>query len=67
MVEILEHSDLLEIPSGVICHQVNCIGAMGAGLALQIRKKWSIVYENTKVIASHSSHVLTNFLGMYLT
>lgn len=45
MVEILEHSDLLEIPSGIICHQVNCIGAMGAGLALQIRKKWSIVYE----------------------
>ena len=48
MVEILEHSNLLNIRSGVICHQVNCIGAMGAGLALQIRNKWPIVYEKYK-------------------
>lgn len=28
----------------VICHQVNCLGIMGAGIALQIRKEWENVY-----------------------
>ena len=45
MVETLEHSNLLEVKSGIVCHQVNCIGAMGAGLALQIRNKWPLVYK----------------------
>ena len=44
MVELVEHSNLLEVKSGIICHQVNCIGAMGAGLALQIRNKWPNVF-----------------------
>ena len=48
MVEILEHSNLLEVKSGIICHQVNCIGVMGAGLALQIRNKWPIVFNQYK-------------------
>ena len=48
MVEILEHSNLLEVKKGIICHQVNCMGVMGAGLALKIRNKWPIVYEKYK-------------------
>jgi O-acetyl-ADP-ribose deacetylase (regulator of RNase III) len=31
--------------TGIICHQVNCQGKMGAGLALQIKRKWPIVYK----------------------
>ena len=45
MVKVLEKSNLLDIPDGIICHQVNCIGVMGGGIALQIRNKWPIVYE----------------------
>ena len=37
--------DILSIDSGIICHQVNCKGKMGAGIALKIRKKWPIVYK----------------------
>jgi len=48
MVQILGHSNLLEVKNGIICHQVNCIGAMGAGIALQIRNKWPVVYKNYK-------------------
>lgn len=33
--------DILEVEKGVICHQVNCQGVMGAGLALYIRNKWA--------------------------
>lgn len=48
MIEIVEHSNLLEVKSGIICHQVNCIGAMGAGIALQIKNKWPVVFNNYK-------------------
>lgn len=29
----------------LICHQVNCRGVMGAGLAKQIRNKWPVVFD----------------------
>lgn len=32
--------DLLDIHRGILAHQVNCMGVMGAGLALQIADKW---------------------------
>ena len=31
---------LLEADADIICHQVNCQGAMGAGVAKQIADKW---------------------------
>lgn len=37
--------DLLDITEGIICHQVNCQRVAGAGLALQIRKKWPGWYD----------------------
>jgi len=37
--------NILTVNNGIICHQVNCKGKMGAGIALKIRKKWPIVYE----------------------
>lgn len=48
VVQVLEHSNLLEVKSGIICQQVNCVGVMGAGLALQIKRKWPVVYKNYK-------------------
>lgn len=38
--------DILTVESGIICQQVNAEGWMGAGLALQIRRKWPIVYRD---------------------
>lgn len=38
--------DLLAVTYGIICHQVNCQRVMGAGLALQIRKKYPKHYED---------------------
>lgn len=36
--------NLLESDCDYICHQVNCMGKMGSGIAKQIREKWPIVY-----------------------
>lgn len=37
--------DILDMENGIICHQVNAMGKMGAGIALQIRKKYPKVYD----------------------
>ena len=37
--------DILDVTKGVICHQVNTRGIAGAGLALQIRKKYPEWYK----------------------
>lgn len=46
--------DLLDIPqriidreleSGIVAHQVNCQGVMGAGVALQVKKRFPKAYE----------------------
>lgn len=40
--------NLLDQKPGILCHQVNTPGVMGAGLALQIREKWPHVFEQYK-------------------
>lgn len=37
--------DLLEADLDYYCHQVNCQGKMGSGIAKSIREKWPIVYK----------------------
>ena len=37
--------NLLDAPVEYICHQVNCQGRMGSGIAKQIRERWPIVYQ----------------------
>ncbi len=37
--------DLLDAPVDYICHQVNCQGRMGSGIAKQIRDRWPVVYD----------------------
>ena len=39
-------NDILKIKEGLICHQVNCMGKMGTGIALAIRQKWLKSYED---------------------
>jgi O-acetyl-ADP-ribose deacetylase (regulator of RNase III) len=48
-MEIKEiNGDLLGSTAPCICHQVNCKGAMGAGIARSIREKWPVVFTQYK-------------------
>ena len=38
------NGDITDITFGFVCHQVNCQGVMGAGVALAIRNKWPVTY-----------------------
>ena len=37
--------DITKQKTGLILHSVNCQGVMGSGVALAIRKKWPVVYD----------------------
>lgn len=43
MSKIIE-GNILNVNDGIVLHQVNCLGTMGAGVALALRKKYSNLY-----------------------
>ena len=45
MSKVIEEN-ILDIKKGIIVHQVNCRGVMGAGLAKQIKRKWPKVFND---------------------
>ena len=45
--------DILTVTKGVIAHQVNCKGVMGAGLAKKIADKWPMVKEEYLELCSN--------------
>ena len=47
MVKIID-GDLFDTDAKFICHQVNCQGRMGSGVALQVKQKYPHVYEEYK-------------------
>lgn len=51
MIEIIE-GNLFDTDAKFICHQVNCMGKMGSGVALQVRQRFPHVYEEYKRVAS---------------
>ena len=55
MVEY-KHGNLLTATDvNIIAHQTNCIGAMGAGIAKEIKKKFPVVYSAYKNYCSQAS------------
>ena len=54
--------NILNIKNGIICHQVNAMGKMGAGLALDIRKKWPIVYKDYMIAYNEGNLKLGNVI-----
>lgn len=47
MIKIVS-GNILDAKEDLICHQVNCYGVMGSGVAKAIREKWPEVYRNYK-------------------
>lgn len=52
------NQDMLKVKEGILCHQVNCQGVMGGGIALQIAKKWPHVEKEYKQYISKYGFVL---------
>lgn len=58
--------DLLDSDCDYICHQVNCQGVMGAGIAKQIRERWPKVYEGYKHFIDFHNKRSASLLGKIL-
>lgn len=58
MVEY-KQGDLLTSGCDIICHQCNCMGVMGSGIAKQIRDKYAGLYKNYEVFVND----ITNAYG----
>lgn len=50
--------DLLDTKAHYICHQVNCQGKMGSGVAKQIREKFPKVYKQYKLKCDGSKRIM---------
>lgn len=56
--------NLLDSNCDYICHQVNCQGVMGSGIAKQIRERWPEVYESYKKFChKYDDYDIDNLLG----
>lgn len=47
--------NILDITEGIICHQVNTQGVMGAGIALKIKEKFPLAYRHYRSICTSQS------------
>ena len=55
--------DIFESGADVICHQVNCQGVMGSGIAKQVRDKYPKVYEEYLKLCSEYRNDTKALLG----
>ena len=60
-ITIIEQ-DITTVTNGIVCHQVNCRGRMGSGVALSIAKKWPIVEREYRYLCDRT-HPLHKNLG----
>lgn len=45
MAIIMREGNVFDSDADIICHQVNCQGVMGSGVAKEVRERYPIVYE----------------------
>lgn len=62
----IRQGDILDVNHGIIVHQVNTLGVMGAGLALQIKEKYPIAFKDYSGFSSIYSDYQEELLGLTL-
>jgi O-acetyl-ADP-ribose deacetylase (regulator of RNase III) len=63
-MSIVIQKNILTVETGIIAHQVNCLGTMGAGLAKAIKTKYPFVYQQYRdVCSAYSGHKSILLLG----
>jgi O-acetyl-ADP-ribose deacetylase (regulator of RNase III) len=61
MIRVVE-GDLFETNTKVICHQVNCQGVMGSGVALLVKQKYPHVFEEYQMFCKENKSLLGKVL-----
>ncbi|MCY7695340.1 macro domain-containing protein [Bacillus altitudinis] len=66
MIKTVE-GNILDAEEDIICHQVNCKGVMGAGLAKQIKSKYPNVYKDYKRLCAEQGDDLLSSVQLITT
>ena len=45
MAVVIKEGNVFDSDADIICHQVNCQGVMGSGVAKEVRERFPNVYE----------------------
>ena len=61
----LFRGDVLSSTADIICHQVNCKGVMGAGLAKQIKAKYPELFTQYKSMCAEYGYMLLGDIFLY--
>ena len=59
------NGNILDSGADIICHQVNCQGAMNSGVAKAIRQKWPKVYTEYKAKCDYEEATINDLYGQY--
>ena len=62
---LTEQGDLVKGHYPIFCHQVNCRGVMGAGIAKQIREKYPEVYDTYRTHCMTANYLLGTILPVF--
>ena len=57
------NGNILDSGADIICHQVNCQGAMNSGVAKAIRQKWPKVYTEYKAKCDYEEATVNDLYG----
>ena len=66
MIKII-YGDLLKSDAEYICHQVNCQGVMGSGVAKQIKKEWPAVFNSYQALCNAKAADRSSLMGTVQT
>lgn len=50
MAVIVKEGNVFDSDANIICHQVNCQGVMGSGVAKEVRERYPNVYEEYRIL-----------------
>lgn len=63
---VLKNGDIFLSKANVLCHQVNCMGKMGSGIAKTVREKFPKVYDEYMAMCRHENNTPDTLLGKTL-
>ena len=58
MAVIIKEGNVFDSDADIICHQVNCQGVMGSGVAKEVRERFPNVYEEFPIVKDTTPNMM---------
>lgn len=63
MAVVIKEGNVFDSDADIICHQVNCQGVMGSGVAKEVRERYPSAYEQYKQLCDAHKEYTAGLLG----